>query len=119
MLNNALVAQWIEHRTSDPGVEGSNPSGRKWRCLKSFVKIYLIRYSGGGKNEIGGYGLVVECVLAKDETGVQFSLPAPSVSVLVRDKIGISPIKSFEIVDNSVDCVHKRHNGQKRQTNYR
>lgn len=23
-----------------------------------------------------GYGLVVECVLAKDETGVRFSLPA-------------------------------------------
>jgi hypothetical protein len=25
-----------------------------------------------------GYGLVVECVLAKDETGVRFSLSAPT-----------------------------------------
>ena len=24
-----------------------------------------------------GYGLVVECILAKDKTGVRFSLPAP------------------------------------------
>ena len=27
---------------------------------------------------VSGYGLVVEHVLAKDETGVRFSLPAPT-----------------------------------------
>ena len=44
-----------------PRIPGSNPG----RCIK-------------GASE-GGYGLVVEHVLAKDETGVQFSLPALSL----------------------------------------
>ena len=29
----------------------------------------------------GGYGLVVEHILAKDETGVRFSLPAPKLGI--------------------------------------
>ena len=40
---------------------------------------------GGGENQLGkkgGYGLVVEHILAKDETGVQFSLPAYQTKVL-------------------------------------
>ena len=56
-----------------------------------------------------GYGLVVEYVLAKDETGVRLSLPAFGL-----DYKKTSPLKILKTVDNSVDCVHKRHNGQNR-----
>ena len=41
-----------------------------------------------------GYGLVVECVLAKDETGVRFSLPALELSEAEVGKI--SKIKKNE-----------------------
>ncbi len=55
-------------------VGGSSPSGCT-RILKSSYLIYNI--------ENCGYGLVVECVLAKDETGVRFSLPAPQKVFLI------------------------------------
>lgn len=58
---HALVAQWIEHLASDQGIAGSNPAERTNRI----------------RDNISRYGLVVECVLAKDETRVRFSLPAP------------------------------------------
>lgn len=51
-------------------VGGSNPSGCTRFGNSQFLDII---------SKQCGYGLVVECVLAKDETGVRFSLPAQPV----------------------------------------
>jgi hypothetical protein len=56
----APVVKWISHRSSEPLVGVRVPPGA--HC---------------------GYGLVVECVLAKDETRVRFSLPAQFVNCLL------------------------------------
>jgi hypothetical protein len=48
-------------------VGGSNPSESTSLLLYKEYRILVTTC---------GYGLVVECVLAKDETGVRFSLPA-------------------------------------------
>lgn len=49
-----------------------------------------------------GYGLVVEYVLAKDESGVRFSLPAqsnPITSTLIIDKTSNNH-KNLSVCDN-------------------
>lgn len=53
----------------EPVIGGSNPSE------STKVKVYDIVFSV----RVSGYGLVVEHVLAKDETGVRFSLSAQRV----------------------------------------
>ena len=40
------------------------------------------------KRSEGGYGLVVEHVLAKDETGVRFSLPAWDYLICLVSSVG-------------------------------
>ena len=52
----------------EPAVPGSSPGG------STKEKVYAIVFN------VRGYGLVVEHVLAKDETGVRFSLSAQRVS---------------------------------------
>ena len=58
---------------SNPGVGTPRPPSSK--KIKNLYSIEI---------EICGYGLVVECVLAKDETGVRFSLPAQLKKALLR-----------------------------------
>ena len=60
MENEALIAQWIEHRSSKPVVAGSNPAGRanplkrlqkpketpKYHHKKQYFRAFFCNYSG-------------------------------------------------------------------------
>jgi hypothetical protein len=61
-------------------IGGSSPSGRTEICRICILIIgYLLklRYTSSKSIVSCGYGLMVGRVLAKDEVGVRFSLPAP------------------------------------------
>ena len=77
----APVVKWISQRSSEPLLWVRILPG----ALGEIEQIRHDCYNG----ETCGYGLVVECVLAKDETGVRFSLPAP------RSATGVPEISSF------------------------
>ena len=86
---------------------GSNPSestlsGVFWQKKRKSVRIFRNKVLRFLKH--CGHGLVVEHVLAKDETGVRFSLPAPFE---ISHILWMLLVKT---VDNSVDYVGKRHN---------
>ena len=63
----------------EAAVPGSNP-GRGTRERATKLVALEIETSGVVSFCAGGHGLVVERVLAKDETGFRLSLPAPLCS---------------------------------------
>ncbi len=58
------MVKWISQQSSELSLGVRVPLGTHFIYYDNIVER--------------GYGLVVEHVLAKDETGVRFSLPAPS-----------------------------------------
>ena len=85
--------KWISYRSSEPLLGVRIPPGAPVGVAS--VLIYNL--------QLCGYRLVVGHVLAKDEVGVRFSLPAPKVlfyigqNVKTVDNIGDSGYKTVKI----------------------
>ncbi len=71
-LNRAPVAQWIEHRTSNPTVAGSNPAGC---ATKPQVRRLIEPHGAGGRPHLG---LVVR---SPARTQLAEDLPPPTAPV--------------------------------------
>ena len=79
-MSQAPVVKRISRDASDVVLRVRVLPGAPYRKIKGFLVLFNINC---------GYGLVVEHVLAKDETGVRFSLPAPKDTI--KDKIVLIP----------------------------
>ncbi len=85
---HALVVKWISRRSSEPSLGVRIPPRAPsvfavmadWSIIS--VRVFL-DFSISLEFDDCGYGLVVEHVLAKDEMGVRFPLPAPLDAILM------------------------------------